>query len=822
LDIKEPEPAREIRKEPPRTPAPPPPRVEKKTESTPPPPRVAKPGEFEPQQQDAVGYPEIVAQEVRAAYEAARESPSDAKKIGELGMYYYSIQEPVLASTCFVRAAQLEPTSARWHYYIANMQDLAQDTAGATEATEQAIARDAKYGPFYSRLAGLTRDADPEKAKALYKKAIQLSPSDARAYLGLGQVLEKEGDIQAAEGNYRRAISLAPDYSLAHKLLADLLDVQKRHDEAQAHKALVNAAIPPPVGSDPLMLDLVLKTRSAPFLKQLAKQLVHAGLLDQAAIALRRAIDTDPNRTNARENLGIVLAKQGRFKEAEEEFNTVLLTFPSASSMSHLGSVKAEMGEYDEAEELLRGTLNKLPNDPLTLRRYGQLLLMLGKAEESSAVFAKLVQLQPAEAGNFFDLATALAAAKKLDEAIAEYQRGQAILARREEAAGEFLGRVIVAMVKQSKVATSRSVADQIKVPDLALIGDAFASKGLKSEAASFQSPLTALADHVVTRARNGNVVEAIDLLKIVAPSDSKGVLAGALGSVLALASRFADAETAYRDALKANPDAVSFKSNIANMLIAQGKMDEAQLLLEELVRQSPNDVINIQQLAGLYTSANKYAEAEALLRTALQNPERQSRSRYLLGRLLALGGNDAEGLTLLQESVRETPKNADAHYYLGVVLFRKGDAEAMTHWRRSVEIRPTHMEARLALAGALTKAKDFESAIKTLEDGTRTNPESAENADALALILAACPDDSKRDGKRAVMLAQRACRLSGGENGVHLATLAAAYAEVGEFDKAVATQTQAINAAEMVSSDNLGEFRTRLESYNARKPYRL
>ena len=83
--------------------------------------------------------------------------------------------------------------------------------------------------------------------------------------------------------------------------------------------------------------------------------------------------------------------------------------------------------------------------------------------------------------------------------------------------------------------------------------------------------------------------------------------------------------------------------------------------------------------------------------------------------------------------------------------------------------------------------------------------------------MLATAPDAQVRDGKRAVEFATRACALAGWDQPVFLETLAAAYAESGEFQSAVEWQTKAM----AVESDDLEGQQERLERYRNEKAYR-
>ena len=71
--------------------------------------------------------------------------------------------------------------------------------------------------------------------------------------------------------------------------------------------------------------------------------------------------------------------------------------------------------------------------------------------------------------------------------------------------------------------------------------------------------------------------------------------------------------------------------------------------------------------------------------------------------------------------------------------------------------------------------------------------PDNGNAMSNLAWVFATSPDDSLRDGAKAVQLAEGALRISGGRIPLIFRTLAAAYAESGEFSKAIQTAQQGI-----------------------------
>jgi tetratricopeptide (TPR) repeat protein len=95
-----------------------------------------------------------------------------------------------------------------------------------------------------------------------------------------------------------------------------------------------------------------------------------------------------------------------------------------------------------------------------------------------------------------------------------------------------------------------------------------------------------------------------------------------------------------------------------------------------------------------------------------------------------------------------------------------------------------------------------------------------ADDIDALnglAWLLATCPDATVRDGRRAVALAQRAVELTKWQSSNALDTLAAAYAEVGEFASGVRAEKQAMALLPEAARES---FAVRLRIYEASRPF--
>ena len=90
-----------------------------------------------------------------------------------------------------------------------------------------------------------------------------------------------------------------------------------------------------------------------------------------------------------------------------------------------------------------------------------------------------------------------------------------------------------------------------------------------------------------------------------------------------------------------------------------------------------------------------------------------------------------------------------------------------------------------------------------------------------LAWTLATSGEAGLRDGAQAVQYAKRACELTHYQETVPVGTLAAAYAEAGRFDEAIATAQRACTLAEKSGEPELLKRNQELlELYRAHQPY--
>jgi tetratricopeptide (TPR) repeat protein len=183
--------------------------------------------------------------------------------------------------------------------------------------------------------------------------------------------------------------------------------------------------------------------------------------------------------------------------------------------------------------------------------------------------------------------------------------------------------------------------------------------------------------------------------------------------------------------------------------------------------------------------------------------------------------GKTEEALNDYAEAMRLNPRASSWYGNRALIhLDSKKLDDAIADLNTCIELAPGSEVAYRNRALAYSRKKDFANAAADFERVIELNPDSAMGQNGLAWLLSTAPDNKVRDGRRAIVAATKACELTEWKNGGYLDTLAAAYAEVGEFDKAVEWQDKALKAGDLPVKD-LDAARKRLELYKQKKPYR-
>jgi len=206
----------------------------------------------------------------------------------------------------------------------------------------------------------------------------------------------------------------------------------------------------------------------------------------------------------------------------------------------------------------------------------------------------------------------------------------------------------------------------------------------------------------------------------------------------------------------------------------------------------------------------------------AIDVTEKNFTAHTTLGLALSKTGKTNEAIGEFAEAIRINPLCAEALHSMGVSLTRRGDVEeARPYLDSAASLKPQFADITGRLALELAAKGNFADAINYLRDALRRKPDDVELLNNLAWILATGPEAKYRDGSEAVRLAERACELTHYKTPLTIGTLAAAYAESGRFEDAVATAKRAATLAKAAGDYKLAEKNLDLaKQYRSAQPF--
>jgi tetratricopeptide (TPR) repeat protein len=279
---------------------------------------------------------------------------------------------------------------------------------------------------------------------------------------------------------------------------------------------------------------------------------------------------------------------------------------------------------------------------------------------------------------------------------------------------------------------------------------------------------------------------------------------------------------THYRQAVALRPNYAEAHYNLGRLLVEKGQFDDAVTHYEKALATNPADAEVHNNLGATLFVTGRLDDAIAHYEKALAiRPDYADASCNLANALLSKG--DMNGAIVHYIAcLALSPNQADARYNLASALLRKGRTdEAIVHYRKTVELRPDNADAHANLGSALLAKGRTQEAIAQYRDALRLAPENVAAQSNLAWLLATSADPTLRNGPEAVLLAEQASHLPGGNRPIILRILAAAYAEAGRFAEAKAAAQQALQAADNQGNSVLSDaLRNEIALYDLGLPY--
>ena len=291
-------------------------------------------------------------------------------------------------------------------------------------------------------------------------------------------------------------------------------------------------------------------------------------------------------------------------------------------------------------------------------------------------------------------------------------------------------------------------------------------------------------------------------------------------GLVLLGLKRHDDALAAFNRASELAPEAVLPHQHLGEVYRQQGDLKKSVEQLTKALELAPNDVATLLLRANVLYQLDDKDAALKDVDAAIKAQPQLLVAHLLQAEILASSDRVDEAIENLEKLVPLAPSQTRLLEPLATFYLVGGQPrKSIETFTKVIELEPENFRARRFRGDANLGIGKHAEAVADFDAALALNAEDDGLLNNFAWVLATSPDDKVRDGKRAVELATKASELSSYTVPHILSTLAAAYAETGDFETAKKWSKQAVELGkDDETKEQLGK---ELASYEAGKPWR-
>lgn len=383
---------------------------------------------------------------------------------------------------------------------------------------------------------------------------------------------------------------------------------------------------------------------------------------------------------------------------------------------------------------------------------------------------------------------------------------------------------------------------------DKAIAGAAGAEPEILAEALKFRSILSDDPQDSVKMLR-----QAVEL------SQENPTLLTLLATKLSEINQDEEALALFDEALALEPDNNDYKKAKAFVLAALDRDEEAERTFDEAIADAPQTLLSTVEKAQFLASIDKLDKAIEMLSDSIDHFSQVPYLFFLRAELYLQKRDFRLAMKDVNQSLRIDPSMTQAIQLKGVIYLRQEKAaEAVRIFEVLVNRSPDSIDAITQLAYARGQNNDYAGAVKLLNKALKKftdddssvallrcrgdiellfgkyaaasatyaailqkRPDDSGTLNNYAWLLATAPDDAARDGQLALEYAKKASDLTNNKESHILSTLGAAYAETGDFEKALECSKKAVEIGEKQNIDRLDDLKKEPESYLQKKPWR-
>ncbi len=316
-----------------------------------------------------------------------------------------------------------------------------------------------------------------------------------------------------------------------------------------------------------------------------------------------------------------------------------------------------------------------------------------------------------------------------------------------------------------------------------------------------------------------GEVNKAVEDFNKLLAKDSDNVMARlAIAESLLNVNQVDEALKHVNHVIEHDPNVIAFTLR-AQIWTHESKLDKAVEDIDQALKLAPNDLGLLLMRARLYHADNRHALAKTDIDQVLQAQPNFAPGIELRSSILASLGQFEDAMKDISSLLKRDPDNILLKLQMAIYLNAAGDSrKSIVVFTDILQTNPDNGIAYRGRADAYLNVGAHKEAVADYEVAVKTAADDSGILNNFAWVLATSPDDQLRDGKRAIELGTKACELTQYKQAHILSTLAAAYAESGDFENARKWSEKAVELSDESMKEPLQQ---ELDSYRQNKPWR-
>lgn len=535
-----------------------------------------------------------------------------------------------------------------------------------------------------------------------------------------GHAYRGKEEYEKSEESFRKALELTPGDTLANFGLAVLFQIQREHEKAEAAVDEV----------------LAVDAESIEALNLKGQLRRRAGDTDGALEQFDAALAVNANSLAANLGRAAILVARGKDDEAKGNIDVVLARQPKHPVANYLVAVKhARAGENQEAINTLQRSAEFLRNYPagLLLMAYlntrenqmeqaeQHLRTAMGLVPENLAVRKLLanVYLRKGTPDKAIGLLQPVADQGSEDLQLLSLLANAYLRDRKPAEAAQLLERIAAVQPDNAQLATQLALSrlqtgqSDEAVADLEQI--------LETDPDATQAGILLVLTHLRENRLDDAEIAAADLKTSMGDSPLPDNL---LGGISLRRQDLAAARQNFNSALEIDSRFVPAHLNLAQIDLAEGKVEDAKARYEQILTINGTNVAAMMALSRLAFQEQRAEDGVGWLDKAIEAQPRAVQPRLRLVDYHLSANDSSAALTVARAMVQEMADNPLAVDALGRAQFAAGQtASAVTAFRRVVSLAPNSPVARQRLAQVLVSTENFNDARETLERAIELAP---------------------------------------------------------------------------------------------------